>query len=116
MLLPLALATVPSAVPSYNAVASLVVLGPASTAGGFVLFYRLQADFGPGRASVVAYLAPGVAVLLGVAFRDEPFGLSTVAGLALILLGSRLAARSPGNRRAIRFPRPLRTARSTSGP
>ena len=116
MLLPVALATVPAAAPSFDAVASLVVLGLASTAGGFVLFYRLQADIGPGRASVVAYIAPGVAVVLGVVFRDDPFGLSTVAGLALILLGSRLAARPPGERGASRILRPLRMARSTSAP
>jgi len=116
MLVPFAALTVPAAVPSFDAVGSLVVLGLASTAGGFLLFFRLQADIGPGRASVVAYLAPGVAVLLGVAFRDDPFGLSTVAGLVLILLGSRLAARPSPERGASRLPRPLRTARSTSAP
>jgi drug/metabolite transporter (DMT)-like permease len=116
ILLPFAVLTVPETAPSFDAVGSLVVLGLASTAGGFLLFYRLQADIGPGRASVVAYLAPGIAVVLGVAFRDEPLGLSTVLGLALVLLGSRLAARPPGKRAATRLPRLLRTARSTSGP
>jgi drug/metabolite transporter (DMT)-like permease len=116
ILLPFAVLTVPETAPSFDAVGSLVVLGLASTAGGFLLFYRLQADIGPGRASVVAYLAPGIAVVLGVAFRDEPFGLSTVLGLALVLAGSRLAARPPGERAATRLPRLLRTARSTSGP
>ena len=57
-----------------------------------------------------------IGVLLGVAFRDEPFGLSTVAGLALVLLGSRLAARPPGEVGVSRLPRLLRTARSTSAP
>ena len=46
-------------------------------------------------------------MLLGVAFRDDPFGLSTVAGLALILLGSRLAAR-PGKQREPVVPLPAR--------
>jgi len=116
MLAPFAALTVPSAVPSFDAAGSLVVLGLASTAGGFLLFFRLQADIGPGRASVVAYLAPGIAVLLGVVFLDDPFGLSTVAGLALVLLGSRLAARPARQPGASRLPRPLRTARSTSAP
>jgi drug/metabolite transporter (DMT)-like permease len=98
LLLPAALLTLPDAVPSAGAIGSLAVLGLASTAGGFVLFFRLAATVGPGRASIVAYIAPGIAVLLGVAFRDDPFGLSTVAGLALILAGSRLAAR-PGKQR-----------------
>ncbi len=95
LLLPAALLTLPETVPSAGAIGSLVVLGLASTAGGFVLFFRLASKVGPGRASIVAYIAPGIAVLLGVAFRGDPFGISTVAGLALILLGSRLAAR-PG--------------------
>ena len=87
LLLPAALLTLPDAVPSAGAVGSLAVLGLASTAGGFVLFFRLAAGLGPGRASIVAYIAPGIAVLLGVVFRDDPFGISTVVGLALILLG-----------------------------
>ena len=98
LLLPAALLTLPETVPSAGAIGSLVVLGLASTAGGFVLFFRLASNIGPGRASIVAYIAPGIAVLLGVVFRDDPFGLSTVAGLALILIGSRLAAR-PGKQR-----------------
>jgi drug/metabolite transporter (DMT)-like permease len=93
LLVPAAALSVPDVLPSADALGSLLVLGIASTAGGFLLFFRLQAIVGPGRASVVAYLAPGIAVLLGVVFRDEAFGASTVAGLALILLGSRLAAR-----------------------
>ena len=110
LLLPVALATAPAAVPSGDALGSLVVLGVASTAGGFLLFFRLQAEIGPGRASVVAYLAPGVAVLLGVLFLGDPFGLSTVAGLGLILLGSSLAGRRTGPRLR------LRPAGSTSAP
>lgn len=110
LLLPAALATFPGSMPSGDALGSLVVLGIASTAGGFLLFFRLQVEVGPGRASVVAYLAPGIAVVLGVAFLGDPFGVSTVAGLALILLGSLLAGRRAGLRL-----RP-RLAGSTSGP
>ncbi|HSJ93523.1 MAG TPA: DMT family transporter [Gaiellaceae bacterium] len=110
LLLPAALGTFPGAAPSGDALGSLVVLGIASTAGGFLLFFRLQAEIGPGRASVVAYLAPGVAVVLGVAFLDDPFGPATVAGLGLILLGSFLAGRRAGARLR------LRPAGSTSAP
>ncbi len=110
LLLPAALLTLPDAVPSGDALGSLVVLGVASTAGGFLLFFRLQAEIGPGRASVVAYLAPGIAVLLGVAFLDDPLSAGMIPGLALILLGSYLAGRRPD-------PHPrLRPAGSTSAP
>ncbi len=110
LLLPAALGTFPGAAPSGDALGSLIVLGVASTAGGFLLFFRLQAEIGPGRASVVAYLAPGVAVVLGVVFLEDPFGPATVAGLALILLGSFLAGRRAGARLR------LRPAGSTSAP
>ena len=110
LLLPAALGTFPGAAPSGDTLGSLVVLGVASTAGGFLLFFRLQAEIGPGRASVVAYLAPGVAVVLGVAFLEDPFGPATVAGLSLILLGSFLAGRRAGARLR------LRPVGSTSAP
>ena len=110
LLLPAAVGTFPGAAPSGDALGSLVVLGVASTAGGFLLFFRLQAEIGPGRASVVAYLAPGVAVVLGVVFLDDPFGPAAVAGLGLILLGSFLAGRRAEARLR------LRPAGSTSAP
>ncbi len=117
LLLPFALLTIPETMPSTGALGSLVVLGLASTAGGFLLFFRLAALIGPGRGSIVAYIAPGIAVILGVAFRDDPFGLSTVLGLALILIGSRLAARPAPEPAATRpLPRPVQTACSTSSP
>jgi len=43
---------------------------------------------------VVAYIAPVFALGFGVGFLDESVGPATFAGLALILAGSRLAARS----------------------
>jgi drug/metabolite transporter (DMT)-like permease len=40
---------------------------------------------------VIAYLAPTVAVLLGVVALDEHFGVSTVLGMAMIFGGSWMA-------------------------
>jgi drug/metabolite transporter (DMT)-like permease len=37
--------------------------------------------------SIVNYLSPGIAVLLGVALLDEEPGVNAYAGLALILSG-----------------------------
>jgi len=42
---------------------------------------------------VVAYVAPAVAVALGVAFFQEPFTASTAGGFLLILVGSWAATR-----------------------
>jgi drug/metabolite transporter (DMT)-like permease len=51
----------------------------------------LVAEAGPGRALVITYVAPVVAVALGVAVLDERPGPGAVAGLLLILAGSWLS-------------------------
>jgi drug/metabolite transporter (DMT)-like permease len=91
--LPLAAATFPTDVPGLGSVAALLVLGVVGTALGFVIFYKLIAEVGAGRASLVSYLAPGVALFYGAVFRDEPITVAAVAGLVLILGGVALASR-----------------------
>lgn len=92
MALPFAAATFPADAPSLDAVGSLAALGALGTGLSFVLFYTLIARVGPGKASLVAYVAPGFAVLYGVVLLDESFGLTTLAGLVMIVGGSWLAA------------------------
>jgi drug/metabolite transporter (DMT)-like permease len=89
--LPLALASLPSAAPGAGPIAAMAALGAGGTGLAFVIFYTLIADVGPTKASIVAYVAPVFAVFYGVAFRDEPFTLGTVVGMALILSGSWIA-------------------------
>jgi drug/metabolite transporter (DMT)-like permease len=62
------------------------------TGVSFVLFYSLIATVGPAKASLVAYIAPGFAVIYGVVLLDESFTAATAAGLLLIVSGSWLAA------------------------
>ncbi len=91
----------PAALPGLDTVAALVVLGAGGTGIAFLIFYTLNADVGPSRASVVAYVAPVFSVVYGVALLNEPFGLGAAVGLVLILAGSWLAAdgRLPGRAR-----------------
>ena len=91
LLLPAAIAAPPDAVPSFDALASIVALGVVCTAAGLVLFFLLIAEAGPSRASVVTYFNPLVAVALGVVVLNESLGAASIAGLALILAGSWLA-------------------------
>jgi drug/metabolite transporter (DMT)-like permease len=91
--LPLAAATFPTEMPGLGSVSALVALGVVGTALGFVIFYKLIAEVGAGRASLVSYLAPGVALFYGAIFRDEPITVAAVAGLVLILGGVALASR-----------------------
>jgi drug/metabolite transporter (DMT)-like permease len=91
MTLPVALLTFPDHVPSLAASGSLVALGVGGTGIAFVLFYSLVASDGPRTTSLVAYVAPGFSVVYGVVLLDESFGLTTLAGLVLIVGGSWLA-------------------------
>jgi drug/metabolite transporter (DMT)-like permease len=76
-----------------NVMWSVVGLGVICTALAFVLFFALIAAIGPARATVITYVNPAVAVLLGVLLLDEPFTLGIAIGFPLILVGSVLAAR-----------------------
>ena len=91
--LPSAAATVPADTPGLRAVAAVVVLGAVGTALAFVIFYKLIAEVGAGRASLVSYLAPGVALFYGAVFLDEAITVAAIAGLVLILGGVALASR-----------------------
>ena len=77
--------------PSAQALVALVVLGIFCTAAAFVFFGVLIAEVGPGRGLVITYVAPVVAVTLGVTVLGERPGAGAVAGLLLILAGSWLS-------------------------
>jgi drug/metabolite transporter (DMT)-like permease len=109
VLLPVALAAPPDGLPPLDALGSLAVLGVICTALGLVLFFRLVIEAGPSRASVITYVNPLVAVVLGVLVLGERLGLMSVVGLLAILGGSWL---STGGR-----PRGLgRRARAVTAP
>jgi drug/metabolite transporter (DMT)-like permease len=91
ILAPAAALTAPSEAPTGGAIASIIVLGLLCTAIAFVIFNVLIADAGPGRALVITYVNPLVAVALGVTLLGERPGAGAVAGLLLILAGSWLS-------------------------
>jgi drug/metabolite transporter (DMT)-like permease len=100
--LPLFVVGAPSALPGADTVLAMVALGAGGTGLAFLWYYTLLAELGPGRATLIAYLAPGFAVLYGALLLAEPITGATVAGLALILLGSWLgtSGRLPFTRRS----------------
>ncbi|HEY2949628.1 MAG TPA: DMT family transporter [Micromonosporaceae bacterium] len=95
VLAPWALAAAPHTMPSARATWSVVVLGLLCTAVALLLFYRLITLVGAGRAAVVSYLNPAVAVALGVIVLGEPLTATALLGAALILAGSWLSTRRP---------------------
>jgi hypothetical protein len=85
----------PSHAPGGGSIAAVSALGILGTGLAFVIFYELIGTVGPAKASLVAYVAPGFAVVYGVTLLDERFTLATAAGLVLIIAGSWLAASAP---------------------
>src|SRR3954469_2206071 len=86
-----AVVTAPSSVPGVGTLAATAALGVACTAVVFVLWYSLIAEIGAGRATVVTYVNPAIAVVLGALLLDEPLSGGGIAGLLLIVAGSWLS-------------------------
>jgi drug/metabolite transporter (DMT)-like permease len=91
--LPIALAQWPAAVPSTDVLVSIAVLGVLCTAAAFLIFAALIAEIGPVRSTVITYINPAVATLLGVVVLNETFTVAMGAGFALVIAGSALATR-----------------------
>jgi drug/metabolite transporter (DMT)-like permease len=70
---------------------AILALGAIGTGLAYVLNYRIIGDLGPTKASLVTYVIPVVAVVVGIVVLDEPFewrlvvgGLLTVGGIAAV--------------------------------
>jgi drug/metabolite transporter (DMT)-like permease len=94
VLLPGAIFGWPAHVPSLRTLLSIAVLGIACSALAMLLMFYLVRTAGPGRSSIITYVNPAVATLLGVVVLHEPLGWSAYAAFALILCGSWLATRA----------------------
>ncbi len=98
LLIPAAL-TFPRSVPSIIALSSIGVLGIVCTVSAMLLMFYLVRHAGAARATIVTYINPAVATLLGVLVLNERLGLGGLIGFGLILLGSWLSTR--GGRAAV---------------
>jgi drug/metabolite transporter (DMT)-like permease len=91
---PYALTHLPSSV-SLEVVGAVAGLALVCTALAFVLFFELIVEVGPARSTVITYVNPAVAILLGVLVLGEPLTWGIVIGFPLILAGSWLATVTP---------------------
>jgi drug/metabolite transporter (DMT)-like permease len=89
---PLAIAQWPSSI-TFKPTISLIALGILSTAFAFILFFKVLAELGPARSSLVTYVNTAVAVVLGVVILKEPVTIGIIVGLPLVLAGSYMASR-----------------------
>jgi drug/metabolite transporter (DMT)-like permease len=92
LLTPFAIADAPSEMPGLGPLAAVIALGVIGTGLAFAIFFGLMTSIGPSRTFIVTYLSPGFAVVYGALLLDEEISLATIAGLALIVGGSYLAA------------------------
>ena len=90
---PIAATQWPVAVPSAQALIAIVVLATVCTAAAFLLFGALIDEVGPVRATVITYINPAVAAVLGVLVLRENFTVPMAVGFVLVIIGSMLAAR-----------------------
>ncbi|MGW4246020.1 DMT family transporter [Nocardia sp. NPDC004722] len=77
--------------PSHYAAAptwSVVGLGLICTALAFVVFFALIGEVGPSRATVITYINPAVALLIGVSLLNEPLTAGMAIGFPLVIIGS----------------------------
>lgn len=88
---------------------SIIWLGLIGTTGAYLAYFYLIGTWGPTRSTMVTYVFPVVAVLLGVIFLEEQLdwrtaagGLAVISGIVIVnwrsllfLLGDRFGARAP---------------------
>jgi drug/metabolite transporter (DMT)-like permease len=76
-----------------DALLALLALGVLSTGVAYVLNYRIITDDGASTASLVTYLIPVTALVLGaIVLREAPM-VHAVVGMAIVLIGVALARR-----------------------
>ncbi|MEZ5204564.1 MAG: DMT family transporter [Acidimicrobiales bacterium] len=92
--LPVALA-VQDGAPSGRSIAALVALAVLCTSVAFVTFFALIREVGPDRATLITFVNPVVALLLGFVVLDERLSAGQLLGLPLVLGGCWLATRRP---------------------
>jgi drug/metabolite transporter (DMT)-like permease len=108
VLTPLALTRLPSKIPNMEVVVSLLVLGLICTALAYLVYFALIAEVGASRGTVITYVNPAVAVLLGVILLGEPLNAAIIVGFLLIIAGSWLSTGGvlpPGVRQLLRVGR-----------
>jgi len=90
---PIAWFTRPDSAPPARAVWAVIALGVLCTAIAFVFFFRLIAAVGPARATLITFVNPAVAVVVGAVVLDEQITGATIGGFVLVLAGCWLATR-----------------------
>jgi len=73
--------------PNVEMVIAITGLSVLCTAFAYVLFFKILSSAGATNVSLVTFLVPVSAILLGIIWLGEVLTLSNIAGMALIILG-----------------------------
>ena len=93
LVLPRGLVALPTEAPGWAPVAAMVALGVVGTGLAFIAMGTLVGRAGATRASMITYVIPVVALLLGVAILGEHVTPLQVGGCGLVVIGAILASR-----------------------
>jgi len=91
--IPLAAVQWPTTMPSLNVWISVVILAVVCTAVAFLVFAALIDEIGPVRSTLITYINPAVAAVLGVLVLQETLTVPMIVGFVLVIVGSGLATR-----------------------
>jgi drug/metabolite transporter (DMT)-like permease len=76
--------------PSVGIMAAALTLGVLCSGIAYILYFRLIDDVGPTSALTVTFLNPLFGILWGSLFLGEIVGWHTIAGAAIVILGTAL--------------------------
>ncbi len=91
---PYGLAGLPASTFEWRPVLAVLALGALGTGIAFIVATTLVGRVGATRGSVMAYLIPVVALVLGVVVRDENVAALAIAGMAVVLAGAWITSRA----------------------
>jgi drug/metabolite transporter (DMT)-like permease len=91
---PLAWIARPDTMPPATTLWAMLGLAVVCTGIAFIVFFALIAEVGPARATLITFVNPAVAVVLGAAVLGESITAATIGGFLLVLTGCWLATRA----------------------
>jgi len=83
--------SLPATRPGFLSTASVLALGVACTAVAYLFYFKILTKAGSSNLSLVTFLIPPSAIVMGVVFLNEKLVLADYAGVFLILLGMAIA-------------------------
>jgi len=90
VLLPFLPAPPPAAAFTWQVTIAVLGISLLCSAAAYLIYFRLMVDVGPTKTFTVTFLIPVFGTLWGALFLDEPVGLSTLAGGAVIVIATAL--------------------------